>query len=122
MKLLGTMLRVLSGRTRQDISEPTRSPVGPWACQNAVVPIPTRGPLMTELLATAQHTRHLAWLGARESYAEEYRFVARSLILDIHAGYQAVTYGTGTLEDLLIGLVPSPDDTGDDAPTRGHAA
>lgn len=121
MKLLRTVMRTLSGRMHTGIPEAGPVLVRPWACQDVATCIADLGPLMTELLAAAQHTRQLAWLGARASHADAYRLVARRLILDIDAGYRAITHGTGTLEDLVAGLVPPAERMNGDVPPRGHA-
>ncbi|MFJ3714103.1 hypothetical protein [Streptomyces sp. NPDC090053] len=91
--------------SRRNANRPAAAERPRHTCQDTLdrMPMPGPGPLMTELLATLPHTRNLAALAEREpDFAEEYQFIARSIIRDVFTGYRAATRGRGLIEDLLI--------------------
>lgn len=78
------------------------APVSLHACTEADAWTPSPSPLITELLATVPHTRQITWLAERETCADEYQLIARTIVSHLLTGWQAVTHGEGQVEDLLV--------------------
>lgn len=58
-------------------------------------------PLLTELRAIQNHSRHLGWLSGREHQPAEYQRLAGAIVAEVLLGWQAQTDGRGALEDLM---------------------
>lgn len=74
----------------------------PYPCQDLDALPLAFSPVIGELMAVVCHTRAIGDLSQNGQCADEYQFVARSVIQHILEGWQNQTGGHGTIEDLLI--------------------
>ncbi|MER6075684.1 hypothetical protein ABT187_44395 [Streptomyces sp. NPDC001817] len=110
------MLRLFSQRRTIRTTAPAPRPEHGGACDD-MQPLPQLfSPLITEMMATYCHTKHLASLAQKERSAAEYQLVARSIVQHVLEGWQNQTDGRGTIDDLL--LAPRASHPADNPTTR----